>query len=184
MTDLETKHRKALDSAAGIPTWTTGEELAWLAEQSLTRRNILEIGTHRGASAKVIACAMPDDCRLTCFDLCNDAGVEMQAISNLVEEITTKRVTYIQQHAGVSAVRYWSRHAPFDMIWIDDGHTYSDVVRDCLSACLLKEAGALVCGHDCERHPTGAPCGEVANALSDCFGWENVKQGPGSIWYL
>ena len=167
------KHQAALDAAAGIPTWTAKDELAWLAEEASKRHDILEIGTYRGHSAKVLARATKG--RVTCFDMCPDEGVEESAIRNLSIE---PNVELIHCDAGVSAARMkLRRETSFDMVWIDDGHTYDDVVRDCLIALLLRHSPhSLICGHDYRE--------DIARAVNDCFGKQNVKFGPGSIWYL
>lgn len=180
---LVEKHRAALDAAKGIFTWTKPEELAWLAEEASQRYWVLEIGTYAGHSAKVISHAMfhasgimlPK--KLICFDYCPDKGIPEQALANLDYEIRKNRIEYYQRDAGVSAVQVNGSGQRFDMIWIDDGHTYQDVIRDCLIALLLKkDESTFICGHDYE--------GEVAKAVNDCFGAANIKRGPGSIWYL
>lgn len=176
------KHRAALDSANHIFTWTSQEELAWLAEEASKRQFVLEIGTYRGHSAKVIASAMKVlRSSLTCFDYCPEKGIPEDALKNLDAEIKAGKVYYHQGDAGVSAARSAVMLVSFyDMIWIDDGHTYPDVVRDCLIALLLRrDTSSLICGHDYER-----PFNDVARAVNDCFGEKNVKRGPGSIWYL
>lgn len=172
MTLIE-KHSASLNAASHIPTWTTKDELAWLAEEASKRWFILEIGTYKGHSAIVLARSTKG--RVACFDMCPDPGVEDAARGNLKDEAN---VDLLHGDAGVSAV-HWSMgwRNKFDMIWIDDGHTYADVVRDCLIALSLRiDESALICGHDYE--------GEVKKAVDDCFGAVNVKRGPGSIWYL
>lgn len=169
------KHQAALDSANHIFTWTAKDELAWLAEEASRRMRILEIGTYLGHSAIVLARSTKGT--VTCFDLCNDKGVPEQAAKNLAGE---DNIRYNQRDAGVSAVReYIEGKMSFDMIWIDDGHAYQDVVRDILSALLLRSPNAIICGHDYER-----PANDVARAVDDCFGVGNVKFGPGRIWYI
>lgn len=181
---LMDKHAKALEAAHGIFTWTAADELAWLAEEASKRADILEIGTYKGHSAKVLARAVGEKGHVTCWDRCPDDGVEAAARRNLAGEVN---VTLVHGDAGVSAVRHCmagGKH--FDMVWIDDGHTYGDVVRDCLIAMALVRrlrvpgsAESLICGHDYER-----PFNPVARAVNDCFGERNVKRGPGSVWYL
>lgn len=170
------KHATALNAAKDIFTWTSKDELAWLAEEASKRSNILEVGTYKGASAVVLANSTSG--KVTCFDYCPESGIEDEARKNLQ---SLSNVAYVQQDAGVSAVslRRQNKHIRFDMIWIDDGHTYQDVVRDCLIAMLFKSDYALICGHDYEKSEN-----EVAKAVNDCFGKENVKFGPGTIWHL
>lgn len=170
------KHRASLDAAKGIFTWTSEEELAWLAEEASRRWNALEIGTYKGHSAIVLARSIRD--HVVCFDMCPDPGVEDEAKINLKNE---PRIALIHRDAGVSAARWFQDSVVlFDMIWIDDGHTYADVVRDCLIALLLRTRNnPLICGHDYER-----PFNDVARAVNDCFGEKNIKFGPGTIWYL
>lgn len=178
------KHRASLDAAKGIFTWTSEEELAWLAEEASKRERILEIGTYKGHSAKVMARATKG--LIVCFDMCPEDGVQEAAKRNLADE---KNVTLVHGDAGATAVHLdWYGHIGLqDMVWIDDGHTYADVVRDCLIALLLgrrwSEEGRrvpfLICGHDYEKSNN-----DVARAVNDCFGQKNIKFGPGSIWYL
>lgn len=181
------KHRKALDAAKHIPTWTNEEELAWLAEEASKRQRILEIGTYKGHSAMVLA--ESTEGTVVCFDMCPDKGVEEEARTNLLPYIHAQKVILIHGDAGVTAVRasWFGELSLFDMVWIDDGHTYSDVVRDCLIALLFgrmfltkeEHTPFLICGHDYER-----PFNDVARAVNDCFGRQTVNHGPGTIWYL
>lgn len=181
------RHRASLDAAKGIFTWTNEEELAWLAEEASRRFWVLEIGTYLGHSAKVMAHAMSHAAgimlpkKLVCFDYCPEPGVPQKALNNLTEEIQKNRIEYYQKDAGASAV-WWLLHdrPKFDMIWIDDGHTYDDVIRDCLIAVAThKDDNSLICGHDYEKNNN-----DVARAVNDCFGQKNIKFGPGTIWYL
>lgn len=170
--------QSALAACAPIFTWTTQAELVWLADQASRRLSILEIGTYMGATAKLMAIASPE-ATIYCFDICEVAGVEHVARQHLALEIAAKRVSLFAGNAGVSTLKHL-RTDPrrFDMIWIDDGHTYADVVRDCLSAKLLALPDALICGHDYEPHGN-----DVARAVNDCFS-HAAQRGPGSIWYL
>lgn len=179
---LFSKHRAALDAAAHIFTWTGTEELVWLAEQASTRHPILEIGTYKGHSAVVLAESAGS---VVCFDYCPESGVSEEAQRNLAPYVKSGRLTYIQRDAGVSAVHYHLTAQPrFKMIWIDNGHTYADVVRDCLIALLLGTPDAFICGHDYEVAQDGSAHNDVAKAVDACFGHNRIKKGPGTIWYL
>jgi predicted O-methyltransferase YrrM len=171
MSELALKWRTALDAARRIFTWTTENELAWLAEQASQHSDVLEIGTYMGASAKVMAGA---GAHVTCLDVFETPNAYISANEHLKDEIAAGRVTLIQGDAGVSALKLLSAGATFSMIWIDDGHTFNDVVRDCMAARLLARPGTLICGHDYE--------GEVEQAVNACFG--AVKRGPDKLWYL
>lgn len=169
-----TVREEILGAAAHIFTWTTGDELWWLAQQAMHRQHVLEIGTYMGASAVVMAEAMQRGGKgtLTCVDVFETAGVERVARLNL-----KGRATIHVGDTSMVAGFLWREPRRYDMIWIDDGHTYENVARDVLVARVLAAPGALVCGHDYG--------GEVAAAVQDCFRADReVHRGPGSIWHV
>lgn len=165
-------HKAAL-AASGIYTWTSPEELMWLADRARFKR-VLEIGTYMGASAKVMAQTAEF---VMCVDSWTVDGTCHVATHHLKEELASEKVAFMKGDAGAMAAKLSLGEATFDMIWIDDGHTYEAVIRDCLIALLLrKDSESLICGHDYET--------SVKKAVDDCFGQENIKRGPGKIWYL
>lgn len=168
---LLVKHANALKAMEGIYTWTTGSELAWLAEQASKHKNVLEIGTHHGASAVVMAYMLKKvGGRLVCVDLFEPMETETMAHKNLAPFAGV--VELRKGEAGVVGQKLHEEGYRFDMVWIDDGHSYEDVRRDIATAKLVTKAGALICGHDF--------VGEVERAVRE--EWPNVERGPDSIW--
>ena len=166
------KHNAVLEAAKHVFTWTTKAELAWLAEQAMFKKAVLEIGTYMGASALVMHAAMQQGARgsLTCIDIFETPGAEQVARTHL-----DGKATVLAGDAALIGRRLWLQNARFDMLWIDDGHNYSDVTRDILAAQVLAMPGALICGHDYE--------GAVKKAVDDCFR-ERVKLGPDKVWFV
>jgi predicted O-methyltransferase YrrM len=149
--------------------WTSERELAWLSEQAQDKQLVLEIGTCMGHSAAAIARALPADGQLICVDIFADPRISYEGcVANLREFIDAGKLKLFKMDAAEAA----HLGLRFDMIWIDDGHTYEDVKRDIATARLLATPGALVCGHDF--------MGEVEQAVREEF--PHVQVAVDSIW--
>jgi predicted O-methyltransferase YrrM len=131
------------------------DEFHWLAEQASTRRNIVEIGSWLGATAR----AMADNTKglVYCVDTFDGRGLEdhfigkpaswpleqFKANTGHIPNIKTWNCT--SAHAAVMMKRL---NLKFDMIFIDAAHDYESVKHDIRSWCPLLATGGLLCGHD------------------------------------
>lgn len=148
---LLSKWRKVLEETRHIVTWTSESELAWLAEYASTREHIIEIGSHRGRSAKVMLLANPK-LYLWTLDTWDDVGIHEEYVHNLGPEIFASRVHYTKgpSHAALAALHH-TEH-PFDGAFVDGGHLEPDVAGDIEGVCRIMP-GAFICGHDYRTDP-------------------------------
>lgn len=129
----------------------------WLALAAVAPekvRRILEIGTFSGDTAaflsalyphaQIVTCDLPDDSQryISSYGRQNPdkkRTLEEQRAKNLKAD----NITFIQKNSFLLP-QYIS--GPFDIIWMDGGHTYPDVAFDlCNSWYLLADDGILLC---------------------------------------
>lgn len=156
--------RRAIDAGAHIFTWTDPQEMAWLADQAAKRRNVVEIGSYMGRTAKLFSVACPGP--IYCVDHFETAGVQKVFEHFLAPELKSGKVTLCPTNSVEGAHRL----APIlagnvDMLFIDDGHLYADVVNDIKSWLPLMAPGGIVCGHDYYIEKNGL--NDVAKAVND-----------------
>lgn len=165
----------------GIEGWMTFEELIWLHSTAKEMDTVLELGSWKGRSTHALATACKG--KVTCVDTwkgsedTNDATNYLGREEDVFE--TFKRNT--KDFSNIIPVRKTGNDAAldfadnsFDMVFIDAGHRYEDVVEDI--AAWLPKAKKVICGHD---YQTGWP--GVVQAVNEAFGQPDGVCG--SIWY-
>lgn len=138
-----------IEKALQIDGWMAEAELRWLAEQALSHRVIVEIGSFLGRSTRALAdntpgvvyavdhwygpaeSAMPPWERETLYD---------QFCANLHDLIEVKKAIPVRvNHAKVQI------DANPDMVFIDGDHRFESVLSDIQK---WKHIDGLLCGHD------------------------------------
>jgi predicted O-methyltransferase YrrM len=128
-----------------LSPWTTGGELAWLAEMAVDKKLIAEIGSYKGKSTKAIAWGSA--AIIHCVDTF-ERGSRTDFERNLKSEFETEPCRiYIH---GISSQMAAAKlgHLKFDMIFIDADHDKESVQNDIKSWLPLLASGGLFCGHD------------------------------------
>ncbi len=143
---LVAKWRNILDAGSHIFTWTGDGELCWLAEQAGSCREIAEIGTHFGRSAKMMLDASSLS-KVLCVDPFLYDGTEKCARYFLREEVSQGRCEIKKERAFVAAYQFKGVRQ-FDMVFLDGGHEYWEVCDDIKVWLPLVRSGGLLCGHD------------------------------------
>lgn len=168
--------------ALKIRGWMTLPELLVLAEFASTRKQIVEVGSYCGRSARVMA--DNTDGNILCVDpwngICLTFGltVHSNGYNKEFREFTRNMADHIL--AGKADFRIidfrelWLEFTP-DMIFLDAIHTYEELVLDIKHSLQLMPKG-LLCGHDyCAAWPG------VMQAVDEIFPQRQVKE---SIWYV
>jgi len=145
MTALRFKWAPVIDDTKHIRTFTTDRELYWLAEYATWIGNMLEIGSWRGRSAKVMLMANPG-LRITCLDTWDNPGTFDEFLHNLGPEIAAGRVDYRMGPSQESLKG--SFFDLFDGCFIDGGHEEHLVKADIDGVRPLMKPKSLICGHD------------------------------------
>lgn len=146
--DLLKKWEKELDAVEKFNPWDTKEELAWWAEYASTRNTILELGSYRGASTKIMCLANPS-AKITVIDLWEDDNTHEEFLVNLAPELSDKQVVFTRDTTwrGLERLMHLGQNN-FDGCMIDAGHTEELVVGDIERCIPLMLPGTLICGHD------------------------------------
>lgn len=145
MDHLVKKWAHVIEATKHIQTFTTDRELSWLAEYATWTGHMLEIGSWRGRSAKVMLLANPGMC-LTSLDTWDDAGTFEEYQHNLGPEIGEGRVNF---HRGSSQMNIIGTCvAPYDGCFIDGGHEEHLVRTDIIKTKAMMLSGKLMAGHD------------------------------------
>jgi predicted O-methyltransferase YrrM len=155
--ELLPKWTNMLNHCETLSEWTTGGELAWLAEAASMRHNIVEIGSYKGKSAKAMSWQCPGV--IHCVDRFENSTKEILQQNLLLELASGKILLHAMESAEGAALL---KDQKFDMIFIDGSHATEDVVRDIQLWKPLLASGGLFCGHDC--WPTD-PNNGINNAL-------------------
>jgi hypothetical protein len=158
----------------GIAGWMSKEELSWLAETSRTMESVVEIGSWKGRSTKVLLENCPGDV----YAVDHFEGCPADITGNLAksQDVYSQFVNNVGAFENLRVLRMSSEEAAntvdgdkFDMVFIDGDHTFSGVKKDI--EMWLPKCKKLICGHDYH---------EVMYIVHALLG--NVKT-CGTIWY-
>jgi hypothetical protein len=181
--DLIQKWRAELDAVKHLNDWDTEAELSWLAEQASKATKVLEAGSFKGASTKIMSLANPD-VQIVCLDDWADSGVLEIFQEALKEEIETGRVTMIRGNTTDGFDRIPEGFSP-DFIFIDAGHLYENVAHDLRRVSEMMERypdkdpeEVVVSGHDFRRDN---PEDGVTKAVME---WASPNFPADSIWFV
>lgn len=158
--ELVAKWRGVIDASKIAFTWTEEYNLAYLAEVSQKARWAIESGTYMGASAYVMLAANPT-LHLWCCDPFMVAGTEHVTRQNLRPFIDASRCEIIPKRTVDAVPMLQHMKHKIDLVFVDDGHAFEDVVTDIRSYKPLIRRGGLLCGHDFETNPEN----DVARAV-------------------
>src|ERR1700679_607752 len=145
--DLMKKWGYLIALTAGIKTWTTDPELAWIAEYASRCTNYLEIGSHSGRSAK-IALMANQTLKLTSLDTWDDEGSFEAYQRSLEAEIAEGRVQWIRGPSQKSLEQIEVNGQFWDGCFIDGGHEEHLVAADIKGVLPRLQPGSLTAGHD------------------------------------
>jgi hypothetical protein len=157
-------------------------ELYILAEMASRYRNIVEVGSFKGRSAR----AMADNTngKLTCIDPWNGL-VEFKGYKKEVNGYTPEFIAFkknLEDHILSGKVDYYKGkfqdfYIPYpDMVFIDAIHEYDSVIEDITHSLKLMGKHGLICGHDYADYWPG-----VIKAVDEIFPNKQVEE---TIWYV
>jgi predicted O-methyltransferase YrrM len=147
------------------------DELLWLHARASEMNSIVEVGSYKGRSTYALATG----CKGTVYAIDHWEGqIGVPGGEDVYQE-------FLRNMAGVpnlkviksDSVNASATFEPVDMVFLDGGHTYQDVVNDIRA--WKPKAKKLLCGHDYDFH-------EVARAVKEYLG--HVKLAGSSIWYI
>jgi predicted O-methyltransferase YrrM len=165
--DLMAKWISVIRKSDHIFTWTGDGELAYIAEEAAKATHAVEVGTYLGRSAKVMLDANPN-LHLWCVDPGLVDGVFETSRYFLRDEIAQGRCEMIRKYTFEASPMLRHMAGKLDMLWIDGGHSFQDVMTDIKHWLPLLKAGGLACGHDLELNPKN----DVTKAVEWClFDW-------------
>lgn len=156
-----------IERALETPGFMAEIELEYLATLASTSKSIVEIGSWQGRSAR----AMADNTEgvIFCVDTWADnaygsAPAEMTCHPEWLwnefrkthaDTIASRKVLTQRSDSVVGAVMAAASGFVFDMIFIDAGHNYEDVVADINAWKPLLREGGIICGHDYAKYHPG-----------------------------
>lgn len=157
------------------------EDLIWLADSARDCKEIAELGSYRGASAR----AMLDNsqARIWCIDSWRGSecgrGLKVSEtdyelfLNNLRDVL--ERVVIFKMYTR-EAVKVLSQ-IQFDLVFIDADHSYEAVKFDIAHFGPLVRPGGILCGHDYEpEHRPG-----LVRAVDELI--PNARYGGTTIWW-
>lgn len=175
--NLLARWKPTIDETFDIFTWTSGHELAWLAEQASRASMIVEVGSYHGKSAKVMSLASPS-AHIFCIDKPQDDRCRRILLANVHDEIIGEK---IHVYIGTTDTMEWDLAAVlFQFAFIDGGHLEEDVRKDIANLLPCMAPGAILAGHDWRRDN---PDDGVNRAVLQAFGKDRVNIYE-SIWWV
>lgn len=158
----------------GINGWMSFPELLWLFNTSKNMRSIAEIGSWKGRSTHALLSGCKG--KVTAIDHFQGSGEKdnTHGAVGVFEEFSKNLQGFnnleVKKTDSLTAA---SEGKKYDMVFIDGGHTYDEVVKDIRA--WKNNARVILCGHDhCNAWP------EVIRAVKDELGDVYVND---SIWY-
>jgi predicted O-methyltransferase YrrM len=167
----------------GIDGWTTLEELEWLAQMAVSAKNIVEIGSWKGRSTKVLLEASEgfvhaiDHFKGTDKDGDFWSGAlakEQDVHAEFMKNVGTYPNLRVHRMSSEDAVDMFDDKS-LDLVFIDGDHTHKGVLRDIENYLPKVKPGGTICGHD---YAVGWP--GVVKAVDSRFDKVNKV---GTIWY-
>lgn len=92
-------------------------------------KSYLEIGTAEGNSLYVLSHALEDDARIVCVDWCETHTEEQR--NEVIKEMEQKNISILAYDSHSMSASNLVRGL-FDVVLIDAGHTYADVIADAM----------------------------------------------------
>jgi glycosyltransferase involved in cell wall biosynthesis len=164
-----------------IEGWMKGADLLWLFDNAKEMESIVEIGSWKGRSTH----ALLSGCKGTVYAVDhflgsnNEPEAHAEAKTRDISQDFMKNVgnfknLKVLKMGSAEATKQFSDNS-VDMVFIDAGHTYEEVLSDIKM--WLPKAKKIICGHD-RSHPP------VRQAVEDMFGkeWEVNEKKRGDIW--
>jgi predicted O-methyltransferase YrrM len=156
-----------IERALTIPGWMSDRELSYLAFLAQQHSAIAEIGSWRGRSARAFSDNTPgtvlcvdtwaDDAYGAVFpgdapDLCQHRDWLWSEFRRNLSDRIGDKLTCWRMPSVDGAKKAQSLGLKLDLIFIDAGHNYEDVIADIESWRPLLAPGGVLCGHDYVAH--------------------------------
>jgi predicted O-methyltransferase YrrM len=185
--------REILLAALPIQGWMEPEELAWLMQVAQGKKTIVEIGSWKGRSTKVLALS----CAGTVYAIDHWEGSEGERCSTqneavrlgheLMFDIFRKNLAPEIAAGKVIPIKADSADAPpllekalagnkADMVFVDGDHEYEPTKRDIAAYRKFLAPDGLLCGHDYWHDHPG-----VVQAVNETV--LGFQRGARSLWY-
>jgi beta-1,4-mannosyl-glycoprotein beta-1,4-N-acetylglucosaminyltransferase len=169
-------------------------ELAWLSENVRDKKVVIELGSWHGKSTRAICDNLPIGGKCYAIDTWKGSKEEQETnhvsakqldgdhaydefARNLWDHVDSGTCVPIRMHGRHAAKLLHDYGVLAQLIFIDAGHTYKEVVEDINSFMPLLDKNGIVCGHD--FHQGLAP--EVTKAVDEVF-HPNIGNYE-TIWY-
>jgi len=164
-----------------IEGWMNDTDLLWLFDAAKEMENVVEIGSWKGRSTH----ALLSGCKGTVYAVdhflgsSNEPEAHAEAKARDISQDFMKNVgsfknLKVLKMGSADAVKQFEDNS-VDMVFIDAGHTYEEVLNDI--KLWLPKTKKIICGHD-RRHPP------VKKALRKMFGeeWKGNDGRRSNIW--
>ncbi len=165
---------QAVEAGRAVEGWMDDIELVFLARAAAERKVIVEVGSWKGRSTKVLAVATPGV--VYAVDTWKDKASWAAFRRNLAPELKSKKVIPLKLTSLKAAKSFVATAgANPDMVFIDAGRSYTAVKKDILAWQPLLVKGGLLSGHDYKAAKPG-----VVKAVDELVPQRYVRL---SIWY-
>lgn len=161
----------------GVQGWTTDGELHLLGELASRSKEIVEIGSWKGRSTKVLL----EMCRgkVYAVDHWKGSPSDISSIMATQQDVYQQFLSNVGHYQNLEILRGYStevaqkfQDASVDTVFIDADHSYIGCKSDI--AAWLPKCRKYICGHDYD-------CPEVKRAVDEAFGKVNIVE---RMWWV
>lgn len=168
------KWKATIEKTFDVFSWSSGHDLALLAEFASQASEIIEVGSYHGKSARVMAFAGPS-ARIVCIDQPED-----DRCWKILEANTDGLRVLLRRGTSTEQLPITHPGRLFDLAFIDAGHKYDDVVTDIRNLLPRMAPGAILAGHDWRGNN---PLDDVNRAVEACFDRHRIHVMD-NVWFV
>lgn len=154
-----------ISNALKCDGFMTDAELLWLATQAQHCKVVIEVGSWHGKSSRAIADNLPPDGVLYCVDTWNGSEFEKNTwhasakmmegdhalyefLQNNLDLVQSGKIIPLRMSSKNASALMKEKGIKADMIFIDAGHTYNEVMDDLQRWNDVVKPRGIFCGHD------------------------------------
>jgi hypothetical protein len=167
------------DDQEGINGWTSKQELNLLSELAAKSDSVVEVGSWKGRSTKVLLGACKG--KVYAVDHWKGSSGDLTSVMARKEDVYSEFINNVGSFPNLTILKGYStdiaksfNENKIDMVFIDAEHTYESC-KDDIEAWLPK-CTKYICGHDYSDNFPG-----VKQAVNEKFGKVNIVD---SLWWV
>lgn len=189
---MENKIDVTIENAIPLFGWMSESELTFLARLSSENKIVIEVGSWHGRSTRALGDntigvvyavdhwkgSVNEQIPHQSAQLLDGDHAFIEFMNNNFDLVEMGKIVPIRMSSANAAAFLQKKGIKADVIFIDGGHTYDEVLKDIKDWCPLLKENGLICGHDYSDSFKG-----VKDAVHHIFGGDVTVRPNTTIWY-